>query len=645
MPIAGWMLALAGYLAVALAFQGFVFGARTSLPEPDDAYTYILKSAQIAEGCALQDCPALNSLRAELATKSADPDAEWSRYRLWGRVFLVYHPLYSGLLLALNKAGLSWEAAFAVLSCFGVILIGAGIGFFLLTLWGPAAASLALLLLAFSAFPGQGLVYIVPSNMALGLGFFALAFALRGWRWSMAATILLMVLMHPVGKIYGGVALLTAVLAHRDFRPGPERLLPYLAAAVLIGASFLIPLLIDQPVLRVDAEPMPPGFTMLDGLLANLRKAGKIVASGFGRGPEIGIPMALGLYALAWRGYSRAPGPVRHNALVAGLMLGGMCAALLVHMLPHYPAEAFQRGWVALAVLIAGAAAFAIVGPGGILGRAPGAEGRLWRNPSVLCLGFLAVFGLSGAVVLAQQALKIRNRHNQTFEPDQVRLLVERCGTAIHAAETAALFYLAHGANACPMLYLPAMKGKSGGRIHLVGFPRPLMLVAAKPGPQEIGIAYRKPAEISIGPSGALRLRLAFAPASSAQPALAIRVAGAGEEQVRDVTPGETDGIIAVDVAASDQRRTVTVAMPSRFATAYLIGIHAEDATRDSTSQESPDRESSHQDWPWNRDIKLASQKRVYSFSAADLTSGLFSSMEVIDSQGSTLLAKLNAPN
>jgi hypothetical protein len=51
------------------------------------------------------------------------------------------------------------------------------------------------------------------------------------------------------------------------------------------------------------------------------------------------------------------------------------------------------------------------------------------------------------------------------------------------------------------------------------------------------------------------------------------------------------------------------------------------------------------QDWPWNRDVTLQSKRRLYSFSAPDLTKGLFFSMEVIDSRGSTLLATLNVAN
>jgi hypothetical protein len=628
-PAAATLLALSGYLAVGLAFQGFIFGSRTSPPEPDDAYTYILKSTQLADGCALQDCPALNSLRTQLQTKSANEDAEWQRYRFSGRVFLVYHPLYSVLLLMLNQAGLSWESGFMALSFLGVVVIGAGISFFLLALCGPAATAVALVLLTFSIFPGQGLTYIVPSNIALGIAFFGLGFALRGRRWPLAAAMLLMLVMHPVGKVYSCVALLTAVMVNRDFRAGLGGLLPYVVAAALIGASAVAPWLIDQPVLRVQPEPLPAGFTMLGGLIVNIWKAMKLVASGYGRPPVLGIPLALIIYLLAWRGYKHAPEPVRRRFLIVGLILAGMCCALLLHVLPRYPAEAFLRGWIALAAVIAAAAALAIVGPNGILNRSSLAGVRHWREPAVLSIGFLGVFVISGGIVLAQQALKIRDRHYQTFEPDQVRLLAERCGTAVHAGETSALFYLSHGGNVCPSVYLPAFAVESGGAAHLRDLPTPLMLVAPKPGPWEIAIQYHQPAEITIKDGAARKLHLLFAPVS-AQPTLRIRVMSAGYEQVHEAAPGEGDRIITVDLPSGSEVKTVTITVTSRFAASYLQGLRLDDKA---------------QDWPWNRSVTLRSNRRLYAFSAPDLTSGLFSSMDVIDSRGSTLLAKLHVPD
>ena len=629
LPATVVLLALVGYLAVALAFQGFVFGSRTSLPEPDDAYTYILKSTQLADGCALQDCPALNSLRAQLQTKSAGENAEWQRYRFSGRVFLVYHPLYSVLLLTLNEAGFSWESGFMVLSFLGVVVIAAGLSFFLLALCGPAATAVALVLLTFSIFPGQGLTYIVPSNIALGIAFFALGFALRGHRWALAVASLLMLLMHPIGKVYSCLALVMALIVNRDFRPGLGGLLPYAVAAALIGASAAVPWLIDQPVLRVEPEPFPADFTVLGGLTANVWKAMKVVASGYGRAPVLGIPLALIVYLLAWRGYKHAPESIRRRLLIVGLILAGMCGALLLHVLPRYPAEAFLRGWIALAAVIAGAAGLAIVGPDGIPNRSSLASVRHWREPAVLCMGFLGAFVISGGIVLAQQALKIRDRHYQAFEPDQVRLLAERCGTAVHAGETSALFYLSHGGNACPSVYLPAFAGESGGTAHLRGLPAPFMLVAPKPGPWEIAIQDRQPVEITIKDGAPQKLHLLFPPLSP-QPVLRISVMSAGSEQVDEAAPGEGDRTLTIDLPSGSEIKTVTIAVTSRFAASHLQGMRLDDDA---------------QDWPWNRSVTLRSNRRLYAFSASDLTSGLFSSMDVLDSRGSTLLAKLHATN
>jgi hypothetical protein len=628
-PIAPWMLALAAYLALALAFQIYVFSARTSLPEPDDAYTYVLKSAQLAEGCAMQDCPALNTLRDQLRTPSAGETAEWMRYRMASRVFLVYHPLYSGLLLALNEAGLSWEAGYVALSLLGTVLIGAGVTFFLVTLWGPAAAALALLLLSFSIFPGQGLSAIVPSNIALGLAFLAWGFALRGQRWWMAALILLALLMHPVAKVYGVVALIMAVVARRDLRLSLASLLPLLAATGLIGVAAALPLLIEQPVLRVEAERMPEGFTMLDGLLANLWKAARIVSRGYGREPLIGIPLALALYWLAWRGLSAAPVEDRRKRLCTLAILACMCGVLLVHVLPHYPAEAFQRAWVVLAVFLAGAAGFGLAGPGGIL-HGDISVGRLRFQPAHLGLAFLALFVATGAKLVAERAANFRDRHYQSFDPAQVARLTQTCGTAFYGDETAILFYLSHGANACPAVYLPALKGTSTPPHRFTGLAGPQMLVAAKPGPREIVIAPHRPATLAIAHGNGRLLHLRLAPTTAADAVLRIRMATDGRAETREVSVPPDGGLVTLTLltAASDQ--TLTLAVPKGGTPVALEGMHFDGAA---------------QDWPWNHAVLLTQQRRSYAFDAPTLTNGLFSAMDVIDSRGSTVLARLDAPH
>ena len=47
-------IALLAYLALHATMQLYWAGLRPSPVEPDDAYTYILKAAQVSEGCGLQ---------------------------------------------------------------------------------------------------------------------------------------------------------------------------------------------------------------------------------------------------------------------------------------------------------------------------------------------------------------------------------------------------------------------------------------------------------------------------------------------------------------------------------------------------------------------------------------------------------------
>ncbi len=48
--------------------------------EPDDAYSYILKSSQM-QACFWQDCPAMEDLRRQLTAPSSDWNIAWERER------------------------------------------------------------------------------------------------------------------------------------------------------------------------------------------------------------------------------------------------------------------------------------------------------------------------------------------------------------------------------------------------------------------------------------------------------------------------------------------------------------------------------------------------------------------------------------
>lgn len=319
--------------------------------EADDAYAYILSAVQMRD-CFWQDCQAMEDLRHQLSVPSADYGVAWTRFRTYRGVFPVYHPLHSALLLLLHSLGASWEAAYDAVRVVGAILIGIAAGYWLERLWGPGPAGIALAILAFSVFPKQGLHYIVPSNLALGIGILTWALILRGGRlaqWAMLGGTVAMVAMHPLGRVYGIVAVVTHVLF--SDHPVPRR------TWVLCGVSLLIvaipsalPWLVWRPELSLSRGPAPKGWTSLQGVLVNLDEGIDIIrkwTSAYEGFLSAGLLLSVGFLS--------ASSQRRQRVAAMALQLGGVLGASLFLVLHKYPGDAFARVWVAAAVLLSGA--------------------------------------------------------------------------------------------------------------------------------------------------------------------------------------------------------------------------------------------------------------------------------------------------
>jgi len=191
-----WAACVAGVLIWCIA-QGYLIlmplYTRAMLPEPDDTLPYILRTAKMAE-CFSQDCPALVDLREQLYVPS--PTHEAATYRAWAAgAFGSQHPLFSLLLLGLNRFGIDLLSSYKVICSAAVALFGVGFAYLLAALFGLPAAGVAMAFLALKVFPDTGLNYVVPSNLAMGLSLFVLArviscrgrapwcLALAPWQW------------------------------------------------------------------------------------------------------------------------------------------------------------------------------------------------------------------------------------------------------------------------------------------------------------------------------------------------------------------------------------------------------------------------------------------------------------------------------
>jgi hypothetical protein len=436
----------------------------TLTPEVDDSLTYVLKSRQMLE-CFNQDCPALNDLREQLIPKAGDsPDPDFFKQRtlVFSRVFPVYHPLFSVLLVGLSKLGMNFMEAYRFLWTLAPLIFGLAFAYWLATLFGPGVAGVALILLAFKVFPDTGLHHLVPSNltMALAAVLWARIIACRGWApLSLILGSLVLVTMHLIGVIYAGMAgILALSLADKEDR---RRLMVAMGAVgvciiiVLLGARFIKKpaFIFPQLLLRGD-NPfwhfiVGTGQNILQVIVENVR-----FAEGLWGSPAIFCgALILGLGTLA----PSSRRVVWRILLIYGVVLGGF-----VFYVSNHPADVLFRLWIPLVVLLFGLVAQAICYTVDLSVAwwrerrvAPSREGhldikRFWPVIIVaVLLGYAGQMTFRGAEQVQVMARYLREKEPLALYPSQPKLLLEQAQPGDRVLYTSFIlmnYYLTHGA-------------------------------------------------------------------------------------------------------------------------------------------------------------------------------------------------------
>lgn len=467
------------WLVVQSALVGIPLWSRTLPPEVDDAYTYMIKSVQM-ESCFLQDCPSLEDLRPQLSMPSSDPQIAWQRYRAYSGSFLVYHPLYSVILLGLKKLGFSWEIAYKVIGSLGPLFFGLVFAYWLHTLWGIAPAGIALGLLAFQVFPGQGLHYVVPSNLALGVAVFVWARIIARCGdspWSMVIGTVALVAMHPIGRIYAGMAASLAMVMVGIPR-ARKAWLPFLATGMVVGIAFLLSAVVQRPELSITPEPYS-SFSVLAILYYSVKNVAHAIDSWLA--PLGSIAIIGGLISV---GYLTAELNRQKVLAKTTFIIASFLLLSLLYVLPHAPAELFLRLWIPFAVLLTGAMGQAIW-------YALEQTGRLlsigWMNPSepsniqvglwklsphawaiVPLIVLMVLVGFSFQVVghgvdaVRSMITFSRDRHSMLLDPEQPAILLSRArpgDRVLYIHDILMLFYFTHGAMQVGAVYYPGIAG------------------------------------------------------------------------------------------------------------------------------------------------------------------------------------------
>jgi hypothetical protein len=352
----GRLICLAGlvmYVLVQGALMNLPLADWSLLPELDDSLTYVLKTRQMQE-CWFQNCPALDDLRQQLNVPASDPAAARQLDLARSRLFPVYHPLFSLILLGLTKTGLGLIAAYQWLWRLSPLVFGLAFTYLLTRLTGPAAAGIALALLAFKVFPDTGLHHLVPSNltMAGAVVVWARIISRQGWApWTLGLSSLLLPALHPVGVLYTGVSIgLALVLAGPRHR---RKVLLVVGGMVLvIGAIFFISSWVKGIALVKFSliPPVPNPVTyMISGALQNLQTVIVEITRSegglFGAASLFLAAVVLGLLTL--------PSEKRRLNVTILVLKAGLLFVMLFYVSSH-PGDVILRLWIPFVVIVFG---------------------------------------------------------------------------------------------------------------------------------------------------------------------------------------------------------------------------------------------------------------------------------------------------
>ncbi|KAA3646412.1 MAG: hypothetical protein DWQ07_09350 [Chloroflexi bacterium] len=319
--------------------------------ESDDGYSFILKAEEM-RSCFLQDCPALEDLEEQLLASSSNSQTALIRFRQYHRVFIVYHPYFSTILLGLNEMGLNWEQSFDLISFSGTIFVTLAIAYWASRLWGYGPAGLGLILLSLHNFPGTATYYTTPTTISLGL-------ACLTWGWilqrrgksssGMLFGIFLMLGMHTMGRLYSLLALALYFLIIKQ-RFSKKALITLGIGFSLVAFSFLLPVLISRPHFAFSPYDFYPGelefFVEVELTITAMWSAFLFWSNTYGA-TLIVVILVIASFNFLPRERFRA------NLLMTGLLFG-LFVASIFFVFPWFPAIAASRIWIPVAALITG---------------------------------------------------------------------------------------------------------------------------------------------------------------------------------------------------------------------------------------------------------------------------------------------------
>jgi hypothetical protein len=627
----------------------------------DDGYVYILKAAEIKDGCFTQNCPALNDLRMQLLTPTENLDSAASRNREYTRLFVIYHPLHSFILAGLNSLGISFESAFDLVYLVGKIFIPLAVAFWLKAVWGSRIGTTGLILLSPVVFASQGLHLSIPTTLCAALAFATWGTILNGKPradYFIIPLIIAMILMHNVGIIYAAIALFLYLLS--SSRPLTRRAKMVAGALFLIIVSaLLLPYLISRPELRFDTVSFYPGnwnylAAFIDSLPGTLVTISEFMKSFW---------HPLVFMALVGIGFLVLPTHQRSKIALTAISLIGLVFLGIAFVVPWYGAFIFERFWPIVAIFLMGAVASAV----NAMIEALWAQSKKilkrrvsdLHNPSTLLtrqgwqIAILAISGLVvGVALMSNMMLALRNYIDniysvkQTpdiyFSSEQPNLIHANAGTSetiLYMDEVAMYYYLSHGSLQMGAIYQPALRFTHDldkwveSRKAQIAYVVQLNPFFSLPHSPDGGLKLGSSETLilrGIEPIDTGHLELFFAERTN-KVTLQISSENLKEDIILEVPEGPAQWIsFPPDIPLTN---IIRIKLRGLGENAEIAGMRF-----------SPDSATR---WPWGASISLDfktpdDQVATIDFNPSSLADGLIENLTVLDDYGYTILAKVN---
>ncbi|MEJ2717474.1 MAG: hypothetical protein P8182_10095 [Deltaproteobacteria bacterium] len=363
--------------------------------------------------------------------------------------------------------------AYKVLWNLAPLFFGVAFANFLVTLWGVGATGPALAILGFTVFPGNGLHYVVPSNLTMGMAIIVWAriISRRGDApWALIIGTVAMCMMHPIGRLYAVIAVVSALTVFG--MPRARRIWVASGTSILLVIlAFVLPHLIKGPVFAVRMGAAGPGQGLVLGVIESLEAIWASIISF-----ETALFGSFVFFAgAAMFGYLTVELERRRVILRTGLVLVAFLVASVYFVLPAHPGDLFLRLWIPLLVLLFGGLAQAIWytmkeswGWGlSRLSRPGEARGFVWqRDWSIIALVLLICFamrmsahGVDGMYATAEY---MRKRQPLALSSSQPQILLSHAkptDSVLYSSTIIMPFYFINGAMNLGAVFYPALKG------------------------------------------------------------------------------------------------------------------------------------------------------------------------------------------